>query len=208
MASENHIYKMSNAGGFKSLTRYYDMLAGNTVWNPWSPTGAYDALATVTVPSGGAASVTFSGIPTGYKHLQIRSLSHASSGSQPAMLLRLNSDSGASYAWHGLEGNGSSAYAYAMGAANTASYIYSVAGTAFNASTFSGHVIDLLDYSSLSKNKTIRSLGGNDNNGNGYISFNSGLWMNSSTAVTSLTFTIDGGASFTQYSQFALYGIK
>jgi hypothetical protein len=40
----------------------------------WAPAGAYDALATVTVPSGGAASVSFVGIPTGYKHLQIRAL--------------------------------------------------------------------------------------------------------------------------------------
>lgn len=208
MANNNQIYKMSNAGGFKSLNRYYDMLAGNTTWNPWSPVGAYDALATVTVPSGGATSIAFSGIPTGYKHLQIRALSHSSSGSQPAMIMRANGDSGANYTWHGLEGNGSSAYAYSFGSLNTGVYIYSVAGTAFNASTFSGHVIDILDYTNTAKNKTVRSLGGNDNNGNGYISFNSGLWMNSSTAISSLTFTIDGGGNFTQYSQFSLFGVK
>jgi hypothetical protein len=34
---------------------------------PWSPEGAHDALATVTL-SASAASITFAGIPSGYKH--------------------------------------------------------------------------------------------------------------------------------------------
>ena len=39
----------------------------------FSLVGNYDALATVTVPSGGLSSITFAGIPTtGYSHLQIR----------------------------------------------------------------------------------------------------------------------------------------
>jgi hypothetical protein len=37
------------------------------------PFGAYDSLATVTL-SADAASVTFAGIPSGYKHLQIRAI--------------------------------------------------------------------------------------------------------------------------------------
>ena len=171
--------------------------------------GDYESIATTVSGVGGSSFITFSSIPSTYKHLQIRTLSHASSGNQPAMLLRLNSDSGANYAWHGLEGNGSGTpYAYSMGGANTAAYVYSVAGTAFNASTFSAHVIDLLDYASVNKNKTIRSLGGNDNNGNGFVSLNSGLWINSGSAVNSITLTIDGGGNFTQHSHFALYGIK
>lgn len=172
-----------------------------------TPVNSYESIATVDIGSGGSSTITFSTIPSTYKHLQIRAISHSSTGAQPAMILRLNSDSGANYSWHGLEGNGSSAYAYSFGAANTGSYIYSVAGTAFNASAFSGHVIDVLDYKETTKYKTIRSLGGNDNNGNGYVSLNSGSWR-STSAVTGVTITIDGGGNFTQYSSFALYGIK
>lgn len=173
----------------------------------WEPAGAYDALATVTVPSGGAATVTFAGIPTGYKHLQIRCITHSSGGTQPAMLLTFNNET-SNYYWHGLEGSGSgSAYAYAAGTNNSAIWISSVAGTSYAASTFSGHVIDVLDYANTAKFKTTRALGGEDGNGLGYISFNSGLWQ-STNAVTSMSFAIVGGSNFTQYSQFALYGVK
>ena len=172
-------------------------------------TGSYESIATVDVGSGGTGTITFSSIPSTFRHLQIRALSHSSSGAQPAMIMRLNSDSSANYAWHGLEGSGSGTpYAYSSGSLNTGAYIYSVAGTSFNASAFSAHVIDILDYTSTSKNKTIRSLGGNDNNGNGYISFNSGLYLATPAAVTTITLTIDGGGNFAQYSSFALYGIK
>lgn len=68
----SYIYKMSNAGGMSTVTRYTDMLAGNSFWNPWSPSTDYDSIATTTVGAGGAASITFSSIPSTYQHLQIR----------------------------------------------------------------------------------------------------------------------------------------
>jgi len=52
----------------------------------------------------------------------------------------------------------------------------------------------------------MRGLAGQDRNGAGQISFNSGLWMNTA-AVTTLTFTLQSG-SFVTYSQLALYGIR
>jgi hypothetical protein len=192
---------MSNAGGVKSLNRYSDMLAGNTVWNPWEPAGAYDALATVTVPSGGVASVTFAGIPAGYKHLQIRAtqLNTATATTN----LRVNADSGSNYSRHYLYGGGSSA----TGAAGSASQ--TSIGVLYNESTTypAVSVIDILDYASVTKNKTVRSLMGWDANGSGYVFLYSGSWMNSSTAITSLTFTPDGG-SLAQNTIFALYGVK
>jgi hypothetical protein len=33
--------------------------------------GSYDALAAITVPSGGLSSISFAGIPTGYRQLQL-----------------------------------------------------------------------------------------------------------------------------------------
>ena len=45
---------------------------------PYSPTGSYDALAVYTVPSGGASSIIFAGIPqSGYQHLQLRGIVRA-----------------------------------------------------------------------------------------------------------------------------------
>ncbi len=198
---------MSNAGGFKSLTRYYDMLAGNTVWNPWEPQGAYDALATVTVPSGGAASITFAGIPAGYKHLQIRAMYRSTvAGSEDSVVMRFNGDTGSNYSYHFLFGNGSSANA---SASTSASYIYpwAVPGATFLSNSFGVQVIDILDYANTIKNKTTRTLAGyDDNSTGGRIAFTSGAWYNTS-AVTSISITA-GSANIAQYSSLALYGVK
>jgi len=76
------------------------------------------------------------------------------------------------------------------------------------ANCFSTGVIDILDYTSLNKNKTIRNLTGREDNSAGIVIFSSGLWLNSSTAISSLTLIDNGGANFAQYSSFALYGVK
>jgi hypothetical protein len=173
----------------------------------WAPNGAYDALATVTVPSGGVSSVTFAGIPQGYKHLQVRLIARdsGSAGSNRNLFIRVNGDTANNYSWHDIEGVGSGAYSYAASTTNKAwtSYYPTASQTA---STFNGAVIDFLDYNNTSKYKTYRSLGGVDINGDGQVSLASGLWQ-STSAITSITFIAEQ-SGFAQYSQFALYGVK
>jgi hypothetical protein len=169
----------------------------------WQPQGAYDALSTVTVPSGGLASITFAGIPNTYKHLQIRTIAKSTStGSQGD--LTFNGDTGSNYAWHQLFGNGSSA-----GADNSTSRANIVGVASLVASSitsvFSASIIDILDYTA-NKNKTVRHLVGQDENGSGVISLNSGLWMNTS-AINTITITARSNA-IAQFSQFTLYGVK
>jgi hypothetical protein len=207
VANNNQIYKLSNAGGFKSLNRYYDMLAGNTTWNPWEPQGAYDALATVTVPSGGATSVIFSGIPTGYKHLQIRGISRRSAAdtSDGQSFMRLNSDSGSNYSYHTIYGNGGGGVNTLSGASNTSIQTYATPGA--NQSAFNGFVIDLLDYASTNKNKTVRWFLGFDGNGGAAdVELTSGAYYSLSAVNTIELFSVS--TSWTQYSSFALYGVK
>ena len=200
MANNNQIYKMSNAGGFKSLNRYYDMLAGNTVWNPWEPDGAFDSLATVTVPSGGLSTITFAGIPNTYKHLQVRYMTLTGTATND-LRMRFNSDTGSNYVWHQLQGNGSSAAA----AANLSQTLIGVGVVGGTANPGVG-IVDVLDYGNTSKNKTSRALAGIDQNGSGIIMFWSGLWQNTS-AITSIDFTSNSG-NFNQNTQFTLYGVK
>ena len=197
---------MSNAGGMSTITRYVDMLAGNTTWNPWEPAGAYDALATVTVPSGGAASVEFAGIPTGYKHLQIRGIARAASGNVNAIQIRLNGDTGANYAWHVLYGNGTSAASAATASTATALMSYQANPTNDGAGVFGATITDILDYANTNKNTTVRNLSGRDGNGTGEIGLWSALWTNTS-AVNNITL-ISSGANFAQHSTFALFGVK
>ena len=217
MANNNQIYKMSNAGGFKSLNRYYDMLAGNTTWSPWEPAGAFDSLATITL-NATTASLTFSGIPTGYKHLQVRALfqtTRATYNIDDIDLIFNGVETGGTYARHYLEANiQNNGTVNSGGNASTNKMLYMATGTStVSANCFGGAVLDILDYASTTKFKTVRSLSGGDANGgaSGYyptVSLRSGVWM-STAAVTSITFnTSFGGSSFAANSTFALYGVK
>jgi hypothetical protein len=154
-------------------------------------------LATVTVPSGGAASITFTGIPSTYKHLQLRGILKQTVA-QNWTDIRFNGDSTVgNYSSHQLNGNGSSV----SSSASTLN-IQHIVGI----DQFGGYVTDILDYANVNKYTTVRNLGGVDQNGNGQLALSSELWMNTA-AVTQVTVTAGSGV-FVQYSTFALYGVK
>ena len=120
--------------------------------------------------------------------------------------MRFNSDTASNYFYHYLYGDGAGTGAVA---AATQTFMFTAEVPANNSasSIFGISVIDILDYTSANKNKTIRSLNGLDRNGSGYVYLNSGAWANSSTAISQIDLTLDAG-SFMQYSSFALYGVK
>jgi hypothetical protein len=171
-------------------------------------TGAYDALSTVTVPSGGASSITFSAIPqTGYKHLQIRFI--ANNASNTYQKIQFNSDTtGANYYAHNLYGTGSVAGASAL-AGTSYSAIAMGGGGLGSGSYFGAGVIDILDYANGNKFKTIKTLDGFDTNGGAdgqFIELQSGVWQSTSAINTIKIF--GNGSNYNQYTQFSLYGIK
>lgn len=171
--------------------------------------GDYQAIMTATVDSGGASSITFSSIPSTFKHLQIRYLANFTGTSvgysQP--YLQFNGDTASNYDNHALYGTGASAGASYFAA--TGAYAGWIPDSAY-ANTFGAGVIDLLDYTSTSKNKTMRTLGGFNRNFNAsqneLIGLTSSLWRATPAAITSIT--ISGTTTFGQYSQFALFGVK
>lgn len=180
----------------------------------WAPNGAYDALATVTVPSGGVASITFAGIPQGYKHLQIRALCQTNRGTYAIddLKLNINSDTGANYSYHALVGSGSAASAFGSAAGPGYWYMDSASTATAAGSIFGTIILDILDYTNTSKNKTMRMLHGYDLNGSiasnyGTIRLQSSVWL-STSAITSISLAPIAGTQFNQYSQFALYGVK
>jgi hypothetical protein len=168
--------------------------------------GSYDAIGT-TNGTGSSGIITFSSIPSTYKHLQLRCIirnTSTDSGEQ-TVLITANSDTGSNYATHRLTGNGSAAGAqsYTSGTA-IAPYFNANGGMAAN--IYGAYVLDILDYANTNKNKTLRLLGGVDFNGSGTVGLISGAWFNTN-AISTLTLT-SGGGSFTTASQFDLYGIK
>jgi hypothetical protein len=171
---------------------------------------AFESIATVTVGGGGAASVAFTSIPSGYAHLQIRGISRAIRSGQTGaeLAVQLNSDATTTnYRSHLLNGDGSSASAQTDQAFGGV-YALRVPGSSALTNNQGSFVIDILDYASTVKNKTTRILTGYDNNGSGYISLASGVWLNSSTAISSVSIIPAYATSIDQYSSFALYGIK
>jgi hypothetical protein len=172
--------------------------------------GDYESIQTHTVGSGGQASVTFTTIPSTYKHLQIRLIAQTNRAVfVDSLQLNFNSDTGSNYSWHGLQGDGSSPSAFGY-ATQTYARIGdgTIGGATGSGGQFGAGVIDILDYASANKNKTIRGLIGVDENGAGRIALGSGLWQNSSTAISSISIAPQAGTLFLQYSSFALYGIK
>ena len=182
-----------------------NIIAGTLSVGVTPSTNSYESIATVSVGSGGAASVEFTGIASTYKHLQVRYIARSDAAvSGTGLILKPNNDSG-SYNSHGLVGTGASVLA----GDNPADGIFTfnvIPGASVSASIFGVGCVDLLDYENANKFKTQRLLGGWDNNGGGQVALNSQVWQ-STTAISSLYFTLLGG-NFVQYTQFALYGIK
>lgn len=166
------------------------------------PTTGFVALASTTVGSGGVASITFSGIPQIYKHLQIRGTTPFQ-GFVNGVYARVNGDSGTNYTFHQVYGTGTAA-----GSNNALNQTWANISVSSGASNYNAvSVTDILDYTNTNKNKTFRTLTGYDSNGGGAITLRSALW-NSTAAITSLTILFDNSKDFVQNTSFALYGIQ
>jgi hypothetical protein len=173
------------------------MLGGNPAFIPSN----YESIASSTL-SGGETSVTFSSIPSTYKHLQIR-WNALNSSANADIAFRLNSDTGNNYTFHGVEANGTTISGSNKGTSLSEAYV----GIGSGVSSVPGvGVLDLLDYTSTNKYKTIKSFFGYDSNGSGYTIFRSSLWLDTS-AVNTISVRVTPG-TFSQYTSFALYGVK
>jgi len=174
--------------------------------NTFTLQGNYDALSTVTVPSGGLSSITFAGIPqTGYSHLQIRIMPRTSTATTDDNVVgNFNNDTGGNYVTHYLNADGTgSVNSNVVGANSTVIFFGRQPGANSGANQFGVGVIDILDYANTNKFKTLKSLSGWDSNGSSQLWIWSGAWM-STNAINSISIT----GPFVQNSHFALYGVK
>ena len=165
--------------------------------------GAYESIATAT-GNGSSGTITFSSIPSTYTSLQIRFMTFHSAVGQTN--ITFNGVGGTSYARHCLVGDGSSS-PYTNAEFNQAAG--QVAGNAFGGSTTFPNVgiIDIDDYTSTTKNKTVRAISGADtNSSSSEIGLYSSVFMNTS-AVTSLSLVRTSGV-FNSGTVISLYGIK
>jgi hypothetical protein len=157
----------------------------------WAPVGAYEQIASTTVGPGGVSTITFSGIPLTYTHLQLRMIGLGES--DPTITVNSTSPTKG----HHLVGTGTTVSSVSI-YGQYLDYAY-----AFSTSYPSVGVLDFLDYADTNKNKTLRYLYGQDRNGTGEVLLGSKFW-NSTSAISSITIT----ATINQYSSFALYGVN
>jgi hypothetical protein len=153
-------------------------------------------------------SVTFNNLEnysSTYKHLQIRGAVRVSAASlERTIVMRVNSDTGANYASHWLDGNGSSVSSGASTSRNNIILISTPANSATSGS-FLGMVVDLLDPYSTTKNKTVRAFGGNTTTPQ--VRLISNLWMNIAS-ITNIEIGDLGANNLLAGTRLSLYGIK
>jgi hypothetical protein len=158
-----------------------------------------------TVPSGGIASVTLSGIPNTYTDLKlVCSLRTSHTNTSDDFYIRFNSSS-SGYTYRGFYGTGS-AIGYMSASGASLIYVPFTDSAVNTGSTFASVEFYIPDYAS-STDKNVSIDGVTEQNGTLAQAFlNAGVWGNAA-AITSINI-IPYNAPWVEFSTFSLYGIK
>ena len=164
-------------------------------------TPTYVPLATLTLASADG-SITFSSIPASYRDLiLVVEASHSSTAADYDLHLQLNGDAGSNYSYVSMYGLGSGS-----GASFSGTAAFAVLGNiaksdrGYNAP----NIIQIQDYSATDKHKTMLCR----YNSSAYIvGASASRWANT-TAVNSITLTINTAPNFKIGSTFSLYGVN
>jgi hypothetical protein len=160
-------------------------------------------IETVTVGSGGAASIDFTSIPQTYTDLVI--VSSIRGGRTSAAVDNLLVGFNGAYTLvtnRNLYGDGASAVS-----GTNANWVGIVPSSIATASTFSNGIIYIPNYTSSSYKSFSADAVGEQNGTTAYQLLAAGLWS-STAAITSIGLKCEVTASFLQYSSASLYGIK
>ena len=156
-------------------------------------------IASNTVGSGGASSVTFSSIPQTYTDLVVKINSRVTS-----------TDGGGTFTFNGSAGKDITLYAFGSGSPGSVTHTTNMnffsSNSTDTASTFNSAELYISNYSNTTNYKSVSIDNITENNGTtATATLIAALWSNTA-AITSITFT--GFSNFVQYSTFYLYGIS
>tara|TARA_R110000796_G_scaffold245008_1_gene368801 strand:+ start:795 stop:1307 length:513 start_codon:yes stop_codon:yes gene_type:complete len=162
-------------------------------------------IQTVTVGSGGAASIEFTGIDQTGQDLQVLISLRGSDSTNIYPVIQFNSDtSSANYAFIRLEGNGSSAASYANSSFSGIRMVASASGQTAN--TFGSGQAYVSNYTDTA-NKSISIDAVNENNATAAATIMFAAIYKSSSGISSIQIKTATG-TFVQYSTASLYKIK
>ena len=167
----------------------------------------YVKIATVTVGSGGAASMEFTSIVGTYTDLCVKLSARSTAAGVGTIRMKLNTDTGANYNYRQMQGNGSSASSSAgTGATSASNEVALIDGSDSTSNTFSNSELYFPNYSgSTAKSWSVDSVE-EENASTAYVRLTAGNWSGTA-AITAITFTPSSG-NFAQYSTATLYGIS
>lgn len=184
---------------------------------------AYEFIATMVATTSNVTQLTFSSIPSTYKHLEIRYFAHSnnSTNTNASAELIFNGDTSSNYtrnvdnAYILPSGGG---YREGSAAVTSTVAIYPTLGGIYasdQTNAWNPGVIYILDYSNTTKGKSCSIIAGvhynylhsNDSLDAAIIRLDYGFWKNTTSAINRIDIKTSG-YNFTTNSRFSLYGVK
>ena len=163
----------------------------------------FTKIASVTVGSGGAATIDFTSIPSTYTDLQISYSARTTEATTAAIGYINFNGSSSNFSNIGLQGNGASTASFSI--AGFAAY---ATGTSNTANTFSNGEIYIPNYNLAQAHPFSGDVVVENNAATGYNDLLANLWKpGTAQAITSISLATTA-SNWTQYTTFYLYGIK
>ena len=168
----------------------------------------YIPITTITVGSGGVASVTFLSIPATYTDLVIKASVRTNNNAvfdNPQV--RFNGDSGNNYSRLFVASEGAVINNFTATANNAYFPSYSFNAANATANTFSNAEFYISNYASANKKSISVDAVSENNATTGYDGLHAGSWSGTA-AINSINIAPSSGTLLLQYSTFTLYGIR
>ena len=173
--------------------------------------GDFESISSA-VGTGSSGVITFSSIPQTYKHLQLRcTLKDVyTTSAVEGVYFRVNGTAGTSYAYHQMDGNGTSTTSSASSSSSEIFVRKAIPSGHSDYANLTGVMtVDILNYTSTSQLKTFRILNAMERNSsdtNSIVGMASGLFS-STAAITQITVHTNADR-FATTTKISLYGIK
>jgi hypothetical protein len=168
----------------------------------------YTLISSVTVGSGGAATIDFTSIPATYTDLKLVISGRTTEANYYSnLIMTFNGSSAANYSFLRFIGIGSGTSTDGPFTGQSNIYIGETDGSTATANTFGSFDVYILNYTgSTYKSISIDKAMENNSSTNYILGFVAALWSNTS-AINRITLTPTSG-NFVQYSTAYLYGIS
>lgn len=160
----------------------------------------YTLIQSVTVGSGGSASIEFGSIPQTYTDLMLMT-SVRSTSTGLGLIIQYNGVT-TGYTARYLEGSGASAASGTLSLNQAGNSVSS----GYTASVFANNSLYIPNYTGSTFKSSSCDATTENNATTSYLDFYANLWSNTA-AITSIALTVSVG-NFAQYSSASLYGIK